>query len=255
MPEVSIIVTTYNRPLLLRETLKGILDQTFQDFELIVVDNFSNYDFLNLINEFNDERIRLFQNENNGIIAVNRNFGIKKAKGKYLAFCDDDDIWLPNKLEIQLQSLRELKADLIYSNTRLFFEEGKEKDTNYRCINNMSALLWGNDITLSTVLVKKTKDVFFNEDKNFLALEDYELWIRLMKKKFKFKFIYNPLIRYRVIDTSISRKSKAKNEKVNLKFRYFLLGKYNLTFYERVIIFLSLVRRMTRYIAFLILKM
>ena len=78
LPLVSVIVTTYNREILLKETINSILCQTFKEFELIVVDNYSNYDYFKFINSFNDSRILPFQNKNKGIIAVNRNFGIKK---------------------------------------------------------------------------------------------------------------------------------------------------------------------------------
>ena len=76
MHNLSVIVTTYNRPSLLNETIKSILNQTFVDFELIVVDNFSNYNFFQLIKSYNDKRIKAFQNQNNGVIATNRNYGI-----------------------------------------------------------------------------------------------------------------------------------------------------------------------------------
>ena len=92
MPKVSVVVTTYNRPDLVKETIDGILNQTFQDFELIVVDNYSNYDFFELIENIGGKKIRAFQNQNNGVIAVNRNVGIKNAIGEYIAFCDDGRI-------------------------------------------------------------------------------------------------------------------------------------------------------------------
>ena len=87
-PLISVIVTTYNRKRLLKQTLDSILNQTFTDFELIVVDNYSDYNFISYIKSFNDKRIKSFQNKNNGVIAVNRNYGIIKAQGKYIAFCD-----------------------------------------------------------------------------------------------------------------------------------------------------------------------
>ena len=112
MPLVSVVVTTYNRRELLMKTIDSILNQTYKNFELIVVDNYSDYDFLSYLKSFNDERIRSFQNKNEGIIAVNRNFGIKKAKGEYIAFCDDDDIWFPKKLELQLKTMLTTKTQM-----------------------------------------------------------------------------------------------------------------------------------------------
>ena len=106
-PLVSVIVTTFNRKELLKETIDSILNQTFTDFELIVVDNYSEYNFVDYIKSFSDNKLIAFQNKNNGIIAVNRNYGIKKAKGKYIAFCDDDDCWDSEKLAKQIPYLRE----------------------------------------------------------------------------------------------------------------------------------------------------
>ena len=97
MPKVSVILTTYNRPDLVKKTILSILNQTFIDFELIVVDNYSDYNFLGLIEEINDQRIYAFQNKNNGNISINRNFALEIAKGDFIEFCDDDDIWKNNK--------------------------------------------------------------------------------------------------------------------------------------------------------------
>ena len=72
--KVNIIITTYNRPELLSKTILSILSQTYYNFELIIIDNFSNYDFFKLIHNFNDDRIKGFQNQNNGIISINRNY-------------------------------------------------------------------------------------------------------------------------------------------------------------------------------------
>ena len=254
-PKVSVIVTTYNRKSELTETVKSILNQTFDDFELIIIDNYSNYDFNKLINSFNDFRIRGSQNKNNGIIAVNRNYGIKKAKGKYIAFCDDDDIWFPQKLEKQVKCLTDYKSDLVYSNIKLFYSNKSTKITNYSITNNLNKLLLKSEITLSSVMVKKSKNIFFNEDKDLVAVEDYELWIRLKLLGLNFSFINEPLVGYRVVEDSVSRQSKMKNEKVNLKFELTLLKNYELFFWSRLIVCYVILRRSLRYFIFLILKL
>ena len=208
MEEISVIVTTYNRREFLTETLNSILNQTFKDFELIVVDNYSNYDFLSHIKSFNDKRIRPFQNKNNGIIAVNRNFGIKKAKGKYLAFCDDDDIWMKKKLEVQIDRIRQNGCDLVSSNMMLFKDNinnivGKQKN---RLTKNLNDLLKTNQINTSTVLVKRSELVYFSCDKVLITIEDYALWLNLHINGFKFDFINEPMIYYRISD-SMSQKN------------------------------------------------
>ena len=111
-PLVSILVITYNRKVFLHETIESILNQTYKNFELIIVDNFSNYDFLSHLNSFKDDRIKPFQNKNNGVIAVNRNFGLTKAQGEYIAICDDDDLWIPQKLEKQVNGFKQYLKQL-----------------------------------------------------------------------------------------------------------------------------------------------
>ena len=200
MPTISIIVTTYNRKELLTKTLHSILHQTYCDFELIVVDNFSNYDFYEHIKSFEDDRIRPYQNQNNGIIAVNRNWGIKKAKGDYIAFCDDDDIWFKNKLEIQMEYLLRENIDLISSNVVLFRGKHYTKifaQSKNRKVKSISDFLYRNQINTSTVLLRKSNKVYFNEDPNLVAIEDYSLWLGLYAGGYKFSFINVPLVYYR----------------------------------------------------------
>ena len=234
MLQISVIVTTFNRPKLLKETLDSILNQTYVDFELIVVDNNSNYDFFKLMESFNDTRIKAFQNKNNGIIAVNRNFGIKKANGKYIAFCDDDDIWVKSKLEIQHSQIETSLADIISSNISIF-----ECNTN-NILNNTKAnkpkslydLLWFNQVYTSTVLVKNSELLFFSEDANLITVEDYRLWISLMINGYKFDFSDQNLIYYRKsTDGAYINNYKKRNIKLIYLYRSILKTKINVLQY------------------------
>lgn len=224
MPLVSVIVTTYNRKELLSETLNSILNQTFQDFELIVVDNFSNYDFLSHISSFSNPKIIAFQNKNNGIIAVNRNYGLKHAKGDFIAFCDDDDIWLPTKLEKQIDALKKSENDqdkkLIYSEVILFGDDIDEKSTTDRKAQNINDLIKTNKIAFSSTLTTKSDLVVFDEDPQLVASEDFELWLRLVKNDYKLLYLQEPLIRYRVCNNSVFR---LNSYNVHLKTVYALL--------------------------------
>ncbi len=124
-PLVTVIVTTYNRAKLLSETISSILNQSFADFELIVVDNMSEDATEGYVMGLNDRRIRFFKNPNSGIIAVNRNFGIKRARGKYIAFCDDDDLWFPDKLKTQVEFMESNPGvGLTFSNAEVFGDGG-----------------------------------------------------------------------------------------------------------------------------------
>ncbi len=198
-PLVSVIVTTYNRRELLGRTLKSILNQTYTNFELIVVDNFSNYDFFEYINSFADERIIPFQNANNGIIAVNRNFGIGKARGEYLAFCDDDDLWMPDKLERQISIINEKGVDLVCTNLTRFSNsiESVSVKNAIDSVVTLSQLLRKNPIATSSVLVKNTNRIHFSESKTLVTVEDYELWLRLYMEGTKIYYLGIPALYYR----------------------------------------------------------
>ena len=199
---VSIIVTTYNRKVLLKETIDSILNQSFKNFELIVVDNYSNYDFISLIKSFNDNRIRPFQNENNGIIAVNRNYGIKKAKGDYLAFCDDDDLWMPEKLEKQLKLFD--RSEVIGAGTylKLFGEtqlfRNKRNNDLYKVeyYSFRDILINHKSVPLSSLMVR-ANEIRFSEDKKFNYVEDWDYQLQLTYNDKKIAQLTKSLIKYR----------------------------------------------------------
>ncbi len=208
-PTVSVIVTTYNREELLKETIQSILNQTFTDFELIVVDNFSNYDFYKVIEEFGDARIKPFQNANNGIIAVNRNYGISKAKGKYLAFCDDDDLWMPEKLDVQIDVIKKDPYQIVA--TYLDLIDCNSNVTGYRDFpqyKNIFLLCIYNRLSLSSVFVLKTDEVWFDESSVLVGIEDYNLWLNLIHKDYGITIVEKRLVKYRIGNQNYSNKDK-----------------------------------------------
>lgn len=213
-PTVSIIVITYNRKELLKQTIDAILNQSYQDFEIIIVDNYSNYDFLGLINSYNSDKIFGYQTHNNGIIAISRNVGIEKARGKYLAFCDDDDIWLQNKLEIQVPLLECGKYDLLSSSIYLFGDEIKDKILFVQKYKSNFEPYVYSKLTPSTVMVVNRKEVRFNESSEVNCMEDWTLWLTLIIiNKFRLYQIEEPLVLYRVFAHNLSKSNKNKGKK------------------------------------------
>jgi glycosyltransferase involved in cell wall biosynthesis len=207
--KVSIVVTTYNRESFLKQTLYSILNQSYQDFELIVVDNYSDYDFLGLIDSLGSSKIHAFQNDNNGIIAINRNYGIKKARGKYIAFCDDDDLWMPNKLEMQVKYMESHEEiDIIGTAMTLFGDDIKgTADYYYKKYSNEYEYYCRNYVTPSTVLVKNTKDICFNESPQFNCAEDWTLWMTLYILGYRLYQMPEPLVKYRLYSQNLTKKS------------------------------------------------
>jgi glycosyltransferase involved in cell wall biosynthesis len=109
-PRVSIIIPTHNRSTLLRRSIQSVLAQTFQDFELLVVDDASSDDTATVVSGFRDTRVRYIRLPENRRAAAARNVGIRQARGALLAFNDDDDVWLPHKLELQVDALQRQPA-------------------------------------------------------------------------------------------------------------------------------------------------
>ena len=213
MPLVSVVVTTYNRRELLMKTIDSILNQTYKNFELIVVDNYSDYDFLSYLKSFKDERIRSFQNKNEGIIAVNRNFGIKKAKGEYIAFCDDDDTWYPEKLMV-CHNFFNSKADLIYHDLRVvgdkrIFSRKLLKGRNHESPVLIDLLINGNPICNSSVIVRKSiieSIGGIDEKKEMVTVEDYNTWLKIAETTNRFVYISKVLGEYLHQNDSMSQK-------------------------------------------------
>lgn len=202
---VSIVVLTFNRKNLLSQTIDSILAQTFSDFELLIVDNDSTDGTEEFVKSLPDKRIRYFRNANNGIIAVNINFGMEKAQGECIALCDDDDLWLPTKLEKQVAVLEREKDVALVATNGIHFDEngehglfiGKKRKTPYM---NQAEVLVRNMIIQSSVLFRKSAMEEaggpLNPLPEYFSCEEFELWVRMLSKS-KFYMIEEPLVKYR----------------------------------------------------------
>ncbi|MFH1744859.1 MAG: glycosyltransferase family 2 protein [bacterium] len=112
MPKVSVIIPTYNRPDLLPKAVQSVLNQTYQDFEIIVVDDGQEKSAENIIRQFSNKRIRYIKHKERRGGSAARNTGIKNSQGKYIAFLDDDDEWVAEKLEIQTKQFEKTSDDV-----------------------------------------------------------------------------------------------------------------------------------------------
>lgn len=216
-PIVSIIIPTYKRPQYLEETLVSIMEQTYQDFEVLVIDDGTpNYENEAVCARF--DKVKYFKIKNSGGPAMPRNVGILKATGKYIALVDDDDIWLPKKLEIQVAILDENpNFGLVHSCCEVIDENGNLKNSiigrpGSPAVKhgNVSMRMMGNwTIMMSTPLVRKEiieKVGLFNE-KMPPAGEDVEYWVRCSFFT-DFYYIDEPLVHYRIHTNNISTGAK-----------------------------------------------
>jgi len=206
MIETSIIVPTFNSAKYAQTLIDSILNQTIDNYEVIIVDNHSNDDTINAIKKKNnnDKRFRYFSIFNNGVIAKSRNHGIDNARGNYLAFHDSDDSWVKDKLEVSILYLK--NYDFTYhrvrvSNNKNIFDRRVMHSyqlSNYKNNVFIDLMTKGNPIDLSSVVCKKEifNDVRFTESKKFITVEDFECWIQLSIKGVKFKRINKVLGHY-----------------------------------------------------------
>jgi glycosyltransferase involved in cell wall biosynthesis len=211
-PTVSTIIPTYNRAHLIGRAIQSVLNQTYQNFEIIVVDDCSTDNTWEVIKEFieSEKRIQYFKhNENKGGSAA-RNTGIKMAKGDYIAFLDSDDEWLPGKLEKQLKIFKNnsVQVGAIYSGFQYIYQKGIDMDKRHIPKNRgyiYKDLLMKNCVgSASTLLIKKEcfdKVKLF--DKSLPSCQDYDMWIRIAKY-YEFDFVKESLVKYQVHDNQIS---------------------------------------------------
>lgn len=180
----SIIVPTYNRAHLIVKTLHSILEQSFRDFEVIVVDDGSTDNTEEVLQPFLSEKVRYYK-ITNGERARARNFGIKQAQGMYISFVDSDDLLYPNYFYESYQFLQN-KPDAVF--WALSYEikntKGKTLTKQIHKGDLRKKLQYGNFLSCMGVFVKK--DILlkhpFNEDRDLSGTEDYELWLRLASR-------------------------------------------------------------------------
>jgi len=210
MPLVSVIILTRNRPEYLVRAINSVLTQTFTDFEIIIIDDASTDDTPEVIKSFHDPRIISIRNNVNRGEAGSRNQGVNAAKGEFVSFLDDDDEWLPRKLDAQVNKFKNSKKETgcIYTwHCRVDLQTGEKiKETKYQKNGNIfKEMFEGNWVgTPSTVMVKK--ECFqlvggFDESIGFST--DYDMWIRI-SKEFNIEYIGETLVNYGVHNKNMS---------------------------------------------------
>lgn len=197
-PLFTIVIPTYNRAGFISATINSILQQTFTNFELIVVDDGSTDNTEAVVREITDARIRYFKKAN-GERAAARNFGVGKARGRFINFVDSDDLLYPKHLEEA--------NDLVLKNpsVRIFhlgYDVRTQRGTllrDSRAVHDPNKqLLTGNILACAGVFVDREAALEdqFNEDRTLSAIEDWELWLRFAAK---YKIIHNPVITSTVV--------------------------------------------------------
>lgn len=214
-PLVSVIVPLYNAESYIIETLDSIKSQTYPNYEVIIVDNVSTDGSFLLVKSYIEklDNFTLFQTkENSGGPAHPRNVGVSNSNGEYIAFLDSDDLWHPQKLELQIKCMEGSGSNFSSTSAFLINECGEalknktRKDRPETKTFGIKSLLFKNSIVTSSVVVKKEflSDFRFNEDVSFITIEDYFLWLNLIyKDDCVFRKLNSDLVDYRVLDKSL----------------------------------------------------
>lgn len=222
---VSIVMPAYNAEKYISKSIDSVLLQTHNNWELIIVNDGSSDRTSDVVDLYNDIRIKLFNIDNCGV-ACARNIGINYVKGDYIAFLDSDDYWIENKLEVQLYyMLCNSNLVMTYTDYFSFIDESKlipnKQLYPFKISNPTDRLLVFNYIATLTVMVKASV-VFELEgfDNTFFGTEDWDFWIRISKRG-KLGYINQKLAFYREHNEGIS-----KNKKFHLIQEYKILKKY-----------------------------
>jgi len=179
----SIIIPTYNRASVIKKTLQSVLNQSFDDFEVIVVDDGSTDNTKEIVDTINSNKINYYYKEN-GERGAARNFGVLKAKGKYISFLDSDDLLLPNYFEEASRFIQtNPSVNVFFQLFRIENTEGKiikqaitvPKNISLELINKGNIFACQGTFILKNILIQHP----FVEDRNLAGSEDYELWLRL----------------------------------------------------------------------------
>jgi len=187
-PVVSVVLPTYNRAYCIKRAISSVLGQTFDSWELIVVDNSSTDGTEEIVRGIDDLRIQYVTINNGGVIAKSRNKAIDLSRGMYVAFLDSDDWWLPEKLELSIELLSK-GFDMVYHDLYRMKDYNQNFNNFYRIrsadIESPAMMnLWdyGNVIPTSSVVIRKSvldHVGLFSESPKLIAVEDYDLWLRV----------------------------------------------------------------------------
>lgn len=209
MPLITVSMASYNHAKYLPEAIESVLNQTFPDFELIIIDDASQDQSRSFIEIYakKDDRIRAIFHDKNQGIAFTANQGMAAAKGKYITFIDSDDVWMPEKLQKQLDILARDENLVVWSEGLIIDEAGTPTGETFTQMNHSSGreksgnifedLLQGNHILASSMIFKRENLKGIHFDERFKYLNDFQFNVD-MARLYRFWFIPEPLVQYRV---------------------------------------------------------
>lgn len=206
-PKITVIMPAYNAERFIEPAIRSVMTQTVTDWELLVIDDGSRDGTCAVVETLSaeDSRVRLLRNDKNMGVANTRNRGLALCHGEFAAFLDSDDIWLPEKLQKQLDLLESSGASLCYTSYGIMDAEGNRSRGDYLvpAKADFRKLLKENVIGCSTVMLRRPVAENYRFETN-LHHEDYALWLRMLKDGVQVAGCTDVLVRWRLVENSRS---------------------------------------------------
>jgi glycosyltransferase involved in cell wall biosynthesis len=221
MPQISVVVPAYNAEKTIKATVDSVLNQSFSDLELIVVNDGSKDSTLDVLSNIKDPRLKVFSHSNSGP-QISRNRGIQEATGEYISFLDADDLWTPDKLESQFNALQaNPDAAVAYSWTDWIDERDRflRRGTHISATGDVFAKLLLIDFVESgsnPLIRRYALDAVGNFDESLVGGQDWDMWLRLAAK-FPFAVVSSPQILYRKYPNSNSWSNNVERQEIGFK--------------------------------------
>lgn len=243
-PFVSIIMPCYNASKYLKFSIDSVINQTYKNWELIIVDDCSTDNSTNIVGNYKDNRIKLIRlDKNNGNPAIPRNIGIEKSTGQFIAFLDSDDIWFPEKLEKQIAFMIDKKIAINATSYMLIDEDGSNLNRIIRTPQRLTkkSYMKNTRIGFSSSVIDKKLVMSLHFEPMPIA-EDYLFWVNTLGQGFDLFGLDEVLMKYRVQKKSISS-NKIKSAKQILKINLSLLNIISAFYYFCCYAFNAVIKR------------
>ena len=206
-PKVSIVISYYKKSLFFEKTINSILKQTYKNYEIILIYDDNDKTEISWVKKILQKvsKFKIIINKKNIGAGLSRNKGINCAKGKFIAFCDADDLWHKDKLRTQIDYMQKQKVNFCHSSYKVINYYGKIIG-NFRVVDRLSyeSLLKSCDIATSSVVVNRNVLRGKNKFSNFKTKEDYYLWLKIVKKENELHGININLVFWRSMTNSLS---------------------------------------------------
>lgn len=215
MFKFSVVITSYNYGLYIRESIESVLSQTYDDYEIIIVDDGSRDNTKEIVSTYSsDKRIKYFYQDNAGQPKA-KNRGICESCGEFIAFLDADDIWMPTKLEKQFILFADPEVGVVYSRRQWIDPNSVEISGNERILQRgmiLDHIFVDNFVCFSSSVIRRSylEQVGYFDETLPMGI-DYDLWIRLASVC-KFDFVGEPLVKYRTGHSNLSKNTMKRYE-------------------------------------------